>query len=275
MSLALPLPQLTLAGLLRSLLPIPAVPKLSELFPPILWAAPKKKTSHSKKRMRSANKYIRQNSSPLDAMRDLWSCHAPSNSICLHCYGSHKKEISLSRVPIPRWRLFGFSHVPTAQNSTSVERLGGTGLPIRKQLPTPTEAVMPPEIEKDQEAWKEVLEFKKKYADDIKERVKSEERRQAKKRGLTGRLFRRNSQEVVQPNRGATGLTTFEQEVVRSNDLVRSTGKTALLTEGGKGRQKPKTRSTERKASVARDTGRPKATPGKVQQQKPQIHLRI
>ncbi|CAG8730752.1 3152_t:CDS:2 [Gigaspora rosea] len=32
---------------------------LAEVFEPFLWAAPKKKTSHSKKRMRSANKGLK------------------------------------------------------------------------------------------------------------------------------------------------------------------------------------------------------------------------
>ncbi len=42
---------------------IPSLPSLLELFPPWLLAVPKKKTSHSRKAMRSANKGLKDKQS--------------------------------------------------------------------------------------------------------------------------------------------------------------------------------------------------------------------
>ena len=42
---------------------IPSLPSLLELFPPWLLAVPKKKTSHSRKAMRSANKGLKDKES--------------------------------------------------------------------------------------------------------------------------------------------------------------------------------------------------------------------
>jgi ribosomal protein L32 len=57
---------------------------------PILWAAPKKKTSHSKKRMRASNKGIQQK-------ENVGACPACGSNKLLHhmcpnCYGDIKKK---------------------------------------------------------------------------------------------------------------------------------------------------------------------------------------
>ncbi|KAG8743432.1 hypothetical protein FRC12_015053 [Ceratobasidium sp. 428] len=56
-ALPTPAPSVQTAGKLSLLLP--SLRTLLELFPPIVLAVPKKKTSHSKKRMRSANKGLK------------------------------------------------------------------------------------------------------------------------------------------------------------------------------------------------------------------------
>ncbi|CAO3638373.1 unnamed protein product [Cunninghamella echinulata] len=57
---------------------------------PILWAAPKKKTCHSKKRMRASNKGLQQKD-------NITSCPACGNTkllhhLCKHCYGDIKQK---------------------------------------------------------------------------------------------------------------------------------------------------------------------------------------
>ncbi|CAO3642388.1 unnamed protein product [Cunninghamella blakesleeana] len=57
---------------------------------PILWAAPKKKTSHSKKRMRASNKALQQK-------ENITACPACGNTkllhhLCKHCYGDIKQK---------------------------------------------------------------------------------------------------------------------------------------------------------------------------------------
>lgn len=57
---------------------------------PILWAAPKKKTSHSKKRMRASNKGLQQK-------ENIVSCPACGNTkllhhVCKQCYGEIKQK---------------------------------------------------------------------------------------------------------------------------------------------------------------------------------------
>ncbi|CAO3591589.1 unnamed protein product [Absidia cylindrospora] len=57
---------------------------------PILWAAPKKKTSHSKKRMRASNKGLHQK-------ENIVSCPACGNTkllhhVCKQCYGEIKQK---------------------------------------------------------------------------------------------------------------------------------------------------------------------------------------
>ncbi|ORZ25333.1 ribosomal L32p protein family-domain-containing protein [Absidia repens] len=57
---------------------------------PILWAAPKKKTSHSKKRMRASNKGLQQK-------ENIVACPACGNTkllhhVCKQCYGEIKQK---------------------------------------------------------------------------------------------------------------------------------------------------------------------------------------
>ncbi|ORZ20797.1 hypothetical protein BCR42DRAFT_409512 [Absidia repens] len=57
---------------------------------PILWAAPKKKTSHSKKRMRASNKGLQQK-------ENIVSCPACGSTkllhhVCKQCYGEIKQK---------------------------------------------------------------------------------------------------------------------------------------------------------------------------------------
>ncbi|KAL0079195.1 hypothetical protein J3Q64DRAFT_1764477 [Phycomyces blakesleeanus] len=57
---------------------------------PFLWAAPKKKTSHSKKRMRASNK-------GLPTKENVVGCPGCGNSkllhhLCKHCYGDIKQK---------------------------------------------------------------------------------------------------------------------------------------------------------------------------------------
>ncbi|SAM05931.1 hypothetical protein [Absidia glauca] len=57
---------------------------------PILWAAPKKKTSHSKKRMRASNKGLQQK-------ENIVSCPACGHTkllhhVCKQCYGDIKQK---------------------------------------------------------------------------------------------------------------------------------------------------------------------------------------
>ncbi|KAI8079623.1 uncharacterized protein B0P05DRAFT_541365 [Gilbertella persicaria] len=60
----------------------------------ILWAAPKKKTSHSKKRMRASNKGLQQK-------ENVTACPACGNNkllhhLCGHCYSDIKKKAKLA-----------------------------------------------------------------------------------------------------------------------------------------------------------------------------------
>ncbi|KAF7721243.1 hypothetical protein EC973_005006 [Apophysomyces ossiformis] len=57
---------------------------------PVLWAAPKKKTSHSKKRMRASNKGL-----PLkENVTECPACgnHKLLHHLCKHCYGDIKEK---------------------------------------------------------------------------------------------------------------------------------------------------------------------------------------
>lgn len=61
---------------------------------PILWAVPKKKTSHSKKRMRASNKGLKQ-------AENITSCPACGNAklmhhMCRHCYQEIKHRSKLA-----------------------------------------------------------------------------------------------------------------------------------------------------------------------------------
>ncbi|KAL1922067.1 mitochondrial 54S ribosomal protein bL32m [Calcarisporiella thermophila] len=86
---------------LSNLLPLPrfqpssirigAILGLSDVFGPFLWAAPKKKTSHSKKRMRASNKGLHDRT-------DIVTCPACGRGkrmhhICLYCYREIKEKI--------------------------------------------------------------------------------------------------------------------------------------------------------------------------------------
>src|ERR1043166_6563155 len=57
---------------------------LVEILGPILWAVPKKKTSHSKKRMRSANKGLKDKTNIVDCP----GCGQKHliNHLCFNCY---------------------------------------------------------------------------------------------------------------------------------------------------------------------------------------------
>jgi ribosomal protein L32 len=61
---------------------------------PILWAVPKKKTSHSKKRMRASNKGLKQ-------AENITSCPVCGNAklmhhVCRHCYQEFKHRSKLA-----------------------------------------------------------------------------------------------------------------------------------------------------------------------------------
>ncbi|TBU65032.1 ribosomal L32p protein family-domain-containing protein [Dichomitus squalens] len=63
---------------------IPSLPSLLELFPPWLLAVPKKKTSHSRKAMRSANKGLKDKQNLVHCQ----ACGSPklAHNICPKCY---------------------------------------------------------------------------------------------------------------------------------------------------------------------------------------------
>jgi large subunit ribosomal protein L32 len=59
------------------------LPSLSSLFPPILMAVPKSRTTHGKKRMRASNKGIKN----LENIISCPACHQPKlmHHVCPHC----------------------------------------------------------------------------------------------------------------------------------------------------------------------------------------------
>ncbi|KAI8995593.1 hypothetical protein BD414DRAFT_384740, partial [Trametes punicea] len=63
---------------------IPSLPSLLELMPPWLLAVPKKKTSHSRKAMRSANKGLKDKQNLVHCE----SCGSPklAHNLCPKCY---------------------------------------------------------------------------------------------------------------------------------------------------------------------------------------------
>ncbi|KAI9063030.1 hypothetical protein FKP32DRAFT_1676918 [Trametes sanguinea] len=69
---------------------IPSLPSLLELLPPWLLAVPKKKTSHSRKAMRSANKGLKDKENLVHCQ----SCGSPklAHNLCPKCY----REINVS-----------------------------------------------------------------------------------------------------------------------------------------------------------------------------------
>ncbi|SCV68879.1 BQ2448_1000 [Microbotryum intermedium] len=74
--------RIRIGGLLQS---------LQDLLPPILWAVPKSKTTHSKKSMRSSGKGLKQRTNLVGCA----SCGLPkvSHTICHECHVAFRKEI--------------------------------------------------------------------------------------------------------------------------------------------------------------------------------------
>ncbi|KAM5535429.1 hypothetical protein V8D89_010951 [Ganoderma adspersum] len=70
---------------------IPSLPSLFELFPPWLLAVPKKKTSHSRKAMRSANKGLKDKQNLVHCQ----ACGSPklAHHLCPNCY----RELNMER----------------------------------------------------------------------------------------------------------------------------------------------------------------------------------
>ncbi|KAK9767521.1 hypothetical protein K7432_002621 [Basidiobolus ranarum] len=64
---------------------------ISELIGSILWAVPKKKTSHSKKRMRASNKALKN----ITNIMRCHSCGRPKlmHHICKYCYKDIRKKL--------------------------------------------------------------------------------------------------------------------------------------------------------------------------------------
>ncbi|KAI0732360.1 hypothetical protein C8Q72DRAFT_145370 [Fomitopsis betulina] len=96
-SIALPFsrPLLAASSLLPSFLPpsfewrLPSLASVLELFPPFLLAVPKKKTSHSRKAMRSANKGLKDKRNIVHCP----GCGSPklAHNICPECYSSLRR----------------------------------------------------------------------------------------------------------------------------------------------------------------------------------------
>ncbi|KAI0932245.1 hypothetical protein AcV5_004478 [Taiwanofungus camphoratus] len=65
---------------------LPTLQSLLELFPPFLLAVPKKKTSHSRKAMRSANKGLKDKRNLVHCP----GCGSPklAHNLCSNCYSS-------------------------------------------------------------------------------------------------------------------------------------------------------------------------------------------
>ncbi|SRR6266498_4325717 len=68
---------------------------LVEILGPILWAVPKKKTSHSKKRMRSANKGLKDKTNIVDCL----GCGQKHliHHLCHNCYKDFKYREKMER----------------------------------------------------------------------------------------------------------------------------------------------------------------------------------
>ncbi|ORE04890.1 hypothetical protein BCV72DRAFT_230874 [Rhizopus microsporus var. microsporus] len=66
------------------------IPSWLEAF---LWAAPKKKTSHSKKRMRASNKGLQQKENITTC--PVCGSHKMMHHLCGHCYSDIKKKAKL------------------------------------------------------------------------------------------------------------------------------------------------------------------------------------
>ncbi|CAG8510043.1 4173_t:CDS:1 [Funneliformis caledonium] len=68
---------------------------LAQILGPILWAVPKKKTSHSKKRMRSANKGLKDKTNIVDCL----GCGQKHlvHHLCHNCYKDFKYREKMER----------------------------------------------------------------------------------------------------------------------------------------------------------------------------------
>ncbi|BGP21735.1 hypothetical protein JCM10295v2_000610 [Rhodotorula toruloides] len=73
---------------------------LRDLLPPILWAAPKSRTTHSAKRMRSAHKGLKEKQNLVSCP----GCGAAklAHHLCRECYGSFRREIHRERAEAGR-----------------------------------------------------------------------------------------------------------------------------------------------------------------------------
>ncbi|KDQ07865.1 hypothetical protein BOTBODRAFT_38422 [Botryobasidium botryosum FD-172 SS1] len=69
-----------------AVLSLPSIQSLLELFPPFLLAVPKKKVSHSRKSMRSANKGLKDKTNIVNCA----GCGSPklAHNICPACYSA-------------------------------------------------------------------------------------------------------------------------------------------------------------------------------------------
>ncbi|KII93506.1 hypothetical protein PLICRDRAFT_131360 [Plicaturopsis crispa FD-325 SS-3] len=69
---------------------LPTLQSLLELFPPFLLAVPKKKVSHSRKSMRSANKGLKDKQNIVNCP----ACGAPKEAhhLCKECFGAITRE---------------------------------------------------------------------------------------------------------------------------------------------------------------------------------------
>ncbi|KIL70793.1 hypothetical protein M378DRAFT_66559 [Amanita muscaria Koide BX008] len=76
----------SLATVLTPAWSIPSLQSLLDLFPPFLLAVPKKKTSHSRKAMRSANKGLKDKENIVNCP----GCGSPklAHHLCSNCYAS-------------------------------------------------------------------------------------------------------------------------------------------------------------------------------------------
>ncbi|GAA5870007.1 hypothetical protein JCM16303_001871 [Sporobolomyces ruberrimus] len=80
----------TLVGSLASLIPDSLAAGLRELLPPWVLAVPKRRTTHSAKRMRSANKHLKEKQNLVACP----SCGSPklSHHLCHSCHVAFRRE---------------------------------------------------------------------------------------------------------------------------------------------------------------------------------------
>lgn len=73
---------------------LPSIQSLLELFPPFLLAVPKKKTSHSRKAMRSANKGLKDKHSTFKFIRPVRRSHKCPLLDLVHCPGCGSPKLA-------------------------------------------------------------------------------------------------------------------------------------------------------------------------------------